>query len=135
MNKLQELTVNLAESRYQTHTFNCLPIQGEQSVLRVEVSELDALPLFVTATNTQILCIAYLFHRSEIDPQQEAELHRFMLDLNIPMPLSAFSLVDDYYAIFGALAVNSRVETVQHELVTLANNAIEALEALEPFLK
>ena len=31
--------------------------------------------------------------------------------------------------------VKVRVETVQHELVTLANNAIEALEALEPFLK
>ncbi len=135
MELMQELTLSLAEAKYKGHTFNCLPINGEQPVLRVEVSELDALPLFVTVTNTQIICIAYLFKKDEIKLEKEVELNRYLLDLNIPMPLSSFALVSDYYVVFGALARHSKKEVFHHELVTLASNAMDALEAIEPFLK
>lgn len=135
MELMQELTLKLAEARYKGHTFNCLPIKGEQPVLRVDVSDLDVMPLFVTITETQILCIAYLFKQDEISSDKQAELNSYLLDLNIPMPLSSFALVSDYYVVFGALAKQSSFETVQHELVTLARNAMDAMEALEPFLK
>jgi len=135
MNPLAELTLKLAECQFRGHQFNCLPIQGEQPVLRVEVSGLEAIPIFVTITETQILCISYLFTRMEIHADKEAELNRCLLELNLPMPLSAFALVDDYYVVFGALSRGSKFESICEELVTLANNATDTLQALEEFIQ
>ena len=93
MSLLQELTLKLADCQYHGHTFSCLPIKGEQEVLRVEVSQLEELPIFVTVTESQILCISYLFSKQEIYEDKEAELNRYLLELNVPMPLSAFATV------------------------------------------
>ncbi len=135
MSLLQELTLKLADCQYQGHTFNCLPITGEQEVLRIEVSELEELPIFVTVTESQILCISYLFSKKEIYQEKEIELNRYLLELNVPMPLSAFATVENYYVIFGSLAKGSKFESVTQEIVTLANNATDTLQALEEFIK
>lgn len=134
MNCIKELTLKLAEATYQGHAFNCLPIDGEQPVLRVEVSELEDLPIFVTASATQLLCIVYLFREDEIDRSKIPELNQYLLELNVPMPLSSFAKIDDYFVVFGALATDSSLNNVMLELVTLAQNATSALPALEDFL-
>jgi len=135
MSLLQELTLKLADCQYHGHTFSCLPIKGEQEVLRVEVSELEELPIFITVTESQILCISYLFSKQEIYEEKESELNRYLLELNVPMPLSAFATVDDYYVIFGSLSKSSNFESITQELVTLASNATDTLQALEEFIK
>ena len=135
MNLISELTVKLADCQFQGHRFNCLPMQGEQAVLRVEVSQLEEIPIFITMTENQILCISYLFTKQEIHSEKEAELNEYLLDLNVPMPLSAFAKVDDHYVIFGSLTLNSRFETITHELITLARNSHDTLQALEEFIK
>ena len=134
MNQLQELTYTLGELNYEGHTFNCLPIGGAQPVLQVLVSELDELPIYMTVTDTQMLCITYLCHRNEINPDKAADLNRSMLEMNVAMPLSSFAIIEEYYVVFGALATNSRIEDIGKELVTLAANAYDALEAIEDFL-
>ena len=50
------------------------------------------------------------------------------------MPLSTFGIVqgpdgEDYYELFGALSSSSKLENIVLELETLADNAIEAVEA------
>jgi len=135
MNLLAQLSQQLSDSQFNGHKFNCLPIQGKQEVLRVEVSGLEEIPIFVTVTSTQILCISYLFTKQEIFAEKEAELNRYLLELNVPMPLSAFALVDEHYVIFGALACNSPFENTAQELLTLATNSIETLQALEEFIQ
>jgi uncharacterized protein YjfI (DUF2170 family) len=132
--RLQDLTVLLAETFFEGHSFNCLPIPGEQGVLQVLVSDLEALPIYLTVTENQILCITYLCKQEEIQTEQQAELNRKLLGLNVAVPLSSFALVDDYYVIFGALATSSSDEDICRELVTLAANASDALEALESYL-
>ncbi|MAZ66919.1 MAG: hypothetical protein CMF25_07395 [Kangiellaceae bacterium] len=134
MNCIKELTLKLAEANYQGHRFNCLPIEGEQPVLRVEVSELDDLPIFVTASETQLLCIVYLFKDSEVAEGRHDELNQYLLELNVPMPLSSFAKIDEYYVVFGSMATDSTLENVMLELVTLAQNANSALPALEEFI-
>ena len=104
-------------------------------MLRVEVSALDEIPIFITVTETQILCISYLFTRQEIYPEKEADLNQYLLELNLPMPLSAFALIDDHYVIFGALACDSKLEHIAQELITLAGNAQDTLQALEEFIQ
>lgn len=135
MNRLQQLNAFLDSSQYQGHRFHCMPIQGDHSVLRVEVEHLSDPPIFVTHTDTQILCIAYLAHHSEIRDDAKAELNSLLLELNVPMPLSAFALVENYYVAFGALALDSDARLITTELVTLAENAQQALLALEPYLR
>jgi uncharacterized protein YjfI (DUF2170 family) len=135
MTSIQELTTQITNYQFKGHTFSCLPIQGEQGVLRVEVSELEEMPIFVTVTETQILCISYLFHKNEIFKEKEVELNQYLLELNVPMPLSAFAVIEDYYAIFGALSCGSTLDSISDELVTLAQNSIDSLQALEEFVK
>jgi len=135
MSLLQKLSKQLSEYQYKGHQFSCLPMTGEQEVLRVEVSELKEMPIFVTVTDTQIICIAYLFNKDEIYTAKEPELNQYMLELNVPIPLSSFAIVDDYYVIFGALSCGSTLESLSDELVTLASNSIDSLQALEEFIK
>lgn len=135
MTVLQTLSKQLTETEYKGHQFNCLSINGEHEVLRVEVSDLEELPIFITVTDTQIICIAYLFTKDEIHSDKEAILNQYLLEMNVPMPLSSFALVDDHYVIFGALSCNSKLENIQMELTTLASNSIDTLQALEEFIK
>jgi len=134
MNSFQKLTTELESARFNGHTFHCLPIQGQHDVLRVEVERLSEVPIFITLTETQILCIAYLAQRTELKAERTDELNELLLELNVPMPLSSFALVEDYYVIFGALSLKSNTELIQTELVTLAENAEQALQALEEFV-
>lgn len=135
MSLLNDLSQKLSEYEYKGYRFNCLPLHGEQAVLRVEVSGLEEVPIFVTVTETQILCIAYLFTKAEIFSEKEVALNQYLLELNVPMPLSSFALVDDYYVIFGALTRSSKFESVTQELITLAQNSTDTLQALEEFIK
>lgn len=135
MTMLKKLSNHLSSCEYKGYRFGCLPMNSEQEVLRVEVIGLEEIPIFITVTETQILCISYLFTKQEIYSEMEAELNQYLLELNVPMPLSAFALVDDYYTIFGALAVESSNESITQELITLAGNSIDTLQALEDYIK
>jgi len=135
MNNLQELSNRLASYEFGGHQFNCLTIEGEYNVLRVEVSDLEEMPIFLTITETQIICISYLFNKDEIFEDKQSDLNQYLLELNVPMPLSAFAVIDDYYAIFGALSCGSTLDSISDELVTLAANSIDSLQALEEFIK
>lgn len=131
---LKALSIKLAETEIEGSRFESLVISGEQDVLQVIVEDNSELPIFVTRTDEQILCISYLFEASEVDSARVAELNATLLQLNIPVPLSAFALIDGRYSIFGALSVNSTFDDIAHEIATLADNAVDALEALEEFL-
>jgi len=131
---LQQLALNLSNMSQDGEGFNCLLIPGGQEVLQVDVEGYEELPIYITITEEQILCISYLFTEDEIKPEAKAELHERMLRLNIPMPLSAFAIIENHYAVFGALCVNSKMEDIAHEIATLAINSVDALEACEELL-
>ena len=134
--ELNELSIKLAS--FETEGANCesflIANPGEQDVLQVIVDGNDELPIFVTQTQEQLLCISYLFADEEVKSELRGELNETLLRLNVPIPLSAFAKIDNKYAIFGALSVNSSFDDIAHELVTLADNAIDALEAVTIYL-
>jgi hypothetical protein len=135
MSQLKELAIKLSDAQWEGWSFNCLPMPGEQEVLQVTLSEQDEIPLYITITDSQMLCIAYLFMSEEVKDEMKDELNEQCLQLNIPMPLSAFAKMGNQYVLFGALSTSSSFENIQKELVTLGENAPEALEALENYLK
>lgn len=134
--ELNELSIKLATYETEGVDFESILIseQNDQEVLQVIVDGNDELPIFVTQTDEQMLCISYLFSEEEVKPELQAELNETLLRLNVPVPLSAFAKIDQKYAIFGALSVNSSFDDISHELVTLADNAIEALDAVTSYL-
>lgn len=133
--QLQDLTLQLSDAYYQGCSFNCLIIPGAQQVLQVTVSGQEEIPIYVTVTETQILCIAYLFKENEVREGALQELNERCLQINVPMPLSAYAKIDDHYALFGALSIHSIFENIMREIVTLNNNAVTALEVVEDLLK
>ena len=134
--ELNELSIKLASFETEGANFESFLIAnpGEQDVLQVIVDGNDELPIFVTQTQEQLLCISYLFDEDEVKSELRNELNETLLRLNEPIPLRAYAKIDNKYAIFGALSVNSSLDDVTHELVTLADNAIDALEAVTLYL-
>jgi uncharacterized protein YjfI (DUF2170 family) len=125
---------NLADSSDTGMVFDCQPITGEVDVLQVTVIGREELPIFVSVTDDQVLCITYLWGKDEVKPDSLHDMHESMLEMNIPMPLSAFSKIGDKYVTFGALSIGSTFDDIEHELAVLSNNAIEVIDDMSEFL-
>lgn len=115
--------------------FDIQPLPGEAEVLRVTVRDKEELPVFISQTDEQILCLVYLATQEEIRPERMADMHEAMLSSNVAMPLSAFAKIENRYVLYGALAVSSSADDLAHELTVLADNAVEALSALSTFIR
>lgn len=114
--------------------FEVTPIPGDVEVLQITIEDKQELPIFVSVSEEQILCIAYLFKTDEVKPDNINDINRVMLSANISIPLSAFGLVGDQYVIYGALSTQSSMEDIVHELEALSSNTIEAIEVMSDYL-
>ena len=132
---LQDLGLHFTDVSLEGYKFECQLIPGEVEVLQVVIEGFEEIPVYISATDTQILCISYLWSEVEVKPELRAEMMEVMLEMNIPMPLSSFSRIQDRYVVFGALSINSGFEDVVHEVVTLGENSVEVLSVMTEFLK
>jgi len=114
--------------------FDCQPISGDVDVLQITIIEREELPIFVSVTDDQIICITYLWGEEEVKAQSRSIMQESMLEMNIPMPLSSFSKIGDKYVVFGALSINSSFDDLEHELTVLSNNAIDVINDMSEFL-
>ncbi|MGQ5521935.1 DUF2170 family protein [Chitinimonas sp. PSY-7] len=111
------------------------PIPGDVEVILASVGGREELPVYVTQSGEQLICISYLWHDDEVNPARRSELLEALLDLDIPMPLSSFARVNGWFVVYGALSCNSRAEELVQELTTLSENAVDALDAFAEYLK
>lgn len=125
---------SLADNSDTGMSFDCQPISGEVDVLQVTILGREELPIFVSVTDDQILCISYLWGVDEVKPSSIETMHESMLEMNIPMPLSSFSKIGDKYVVFGALSINSNFIDIEHELAVLSNNALEVIDDMSDYL-
>ncbi len=114
--------------------FEVNPIPGEVEVLQIIVRDREELPIFISTSEEQILCIAYLFKYEEVKTESIGDINKDMLATNISIPLSSFALVDDQYVIYGALSIHSSLEDIVNEVEVLSSNMIEAIEAMSDYL-
>jgi len=132
----RDLASHLSHHRTpEGYTFECQHIDGEVSVLQVEMNGFDGFPVFVTSTEHQILCVIYLWGETEIIPDVRTRMLEMMLDTSMAIPLSSYARVGDRYVLFGALSVSSDFDRVVEELVTLNENALDVMYAMEDFLR
>jgi uncharacterized protein YjfI (DUF2170 family) len=125
---------SLADNSDTGMSFDCQPISGEVDVLQITILGREEIPVFVSVTDDQILCISYLWGTDEVKSDCLATMHESMLEMNIPMPLSSFSKIDDKYVIFGALSISSSFDDIEHELAVLSNNALEVIDDMGDYL-
>jgi uncharacterized protein YjfI (DUF2170 family) len=110
------------------------PIPGQTPVIQVSIEGRDELPIFITSSDMQVICICYLWTEEEVKTERRTELLESLLDLNPSVPLSSFGRVDGRYVLTGALGRNASVEDVAREVAVLSDNALDALDALSEFL-
>lgn len=134
IHKIADHLNSLADNSDTGMVFDCQPISGEVDVLQISVIGREELPIFVSVTDDQVLCITYLWGSDEVKTDMLAEMHESMLEMNIPMPLSSFSKIGDKYVIFGALSISSSFEDIEHELAVLSNNALEIIDDMSDYL-
>ncbi|MGC8120314.1 YjfI family protein [Marinobacter vinifirmus] len=130
----QSLTLALGDATHAGRTFDVMPIAGDEPVLQVIVSGAEETPVYITVTDTQILCLAYLFDEQELAPERLNELHENLLRISVPMPLSSLGKTGQHYVVYGALSPTSGISEIMQELVTLAENAIDLLQTFEDYL-
>jgi len=111
------------------------PIPGSVPVIQVSIEGREELPIFLTCSDAQILCMCYLWDDDEVLPERRTELLETLLDLNPSVPLSSFGRVGTRYVLFGALARHASVADVAQDVAVLSDNALDALDALSEFLK
>lgn len=114
--------------------FEVNPIPGDIEVLQVLVEDREELPVYVSVSEEQILCIVYLFREAEVKADLVADLNSSMLTASISMPLSSFAKIEDQYVVFGALSVNSSDSDIVHEIEVLSSNSIEAIDVMSDYL-
>lgn len=114
--------------------FDCTPIKGDIEVLQVEVIGREEIPIFISISDNQILCIAYLWGEDEVKPELRGNMMEAMLEMNIPMPLSSFAKVEDKYVLNGALSINSTLDDIELEIVTLSDNSLEVINEMSSYL-
>ncbi len=115
---------------------NLLPPAEADSVpvMRISIEGQEELPVFVTASPVQILCICYLWTEDEIRPERRAEMLEAMMDLNISIPLSNFGRIGRHYVIYGSLAHDASADSIASDVAMVADNALEALDVFTEFL-
>jgi uncharacterized protein YjfI (DUF2170 family) len=126
---------DLGEESNTGYVFDSQPISGDVDVLQVTVEGREELPIFVSVTDDQILCISYLWGEDEVLETKRVDMLEAMLEMNIPMPLSSFAKVEDKYVVFGALSITSSMSDVEHELIVLSDNAIDVIDDMSEYLK
>jgi uncharacterized protein YjfI (DUF2170 family) len=109
-------------------------IDGETPVIQAVVQDVDEFPIMVTVGDDQILAIADLWGADEVLDGKTNELNAVLLRANLPVPLSSFSIMGERYVIFGALSVNSDITEVVEEIISLANNTVDALDFCQEYL-
>jgi uncharacterized protein YjfI (DUF2170 family) len=110
------------------------PIPGEVEVVQVTFKEREEFPIYLTQSDSQMICICYLWRDGEVIAEKRAQMLENMLEMNIPMPLSSFGRIGEWYAIFGALDHGSSASSIIKELTVLSDNALDALDAMSEYL-
>ncbi|WP_115717652.1 YjfI family protein [Gallaecimonas mangrovi] len=125
----------LAENSPTGCSFDCLPITGDVEVLQIVVQGREELPIFLSVAEDQVLVMSFLWDESEVNADKRVAMLETMLELNIPMPLSAFAKMGERFVIFGALSVHSSLFDIEHELVVLSDNTLDILDDMSHFLE
>ncbi len=111
-------------------------IDGDPQVLQIIVDDREEFPVYITIDESQILCVSNLWNASEIMDGRVAEMNTMLLELNLPIPLSAFAITrGGQYTIYGSMSPSSIIDNVIYEVETLSDNTLSAIDEFSDYLQ
>jgi hypothetical protein len=130
----------LKEALEQSDSFGegeigCVISPDQPGVLEVQLQSAGGITLFMVVSETQILTSTVLW---PCDAQDDPASFEAMMLRNHKklLPLCALSIdkIDgrEYYELFGAMSVRSTLDSVETELRTIANSALELASDVGP---
>ncbi|MDN8601468.1 DUF2170 family protein [Citrobacter sp. S2-9] len=126
--------LTLAEALQKIDGLN-IEIKYNEKSLIVNMNDYGDLQLAILFTSRQIIIETLICLLNCIDNQ--AEFNVFLLRNQKILPLSSvgISLVqnEEYYVAFGALSLNSSLEDIMLEIITLVENALDLAEVTEEY--
>jgi len=115
--------------------FQIDPLPGTDKVHRIIVSDQEEFPIALTQSEDELLCMVRLFALDEVPESQLQSLYATLLTGNLSLPFSSFGITQDACYLFGSLSSRSDTTIILQEIVALADNTVQALELVEPFLQ
>lgn len=125
MNDLQE---HMAEVDFADDVNMVLHDNG---VLEFVVNGMHEFTQVLVEAGETMLVSTNLVRVQDIPEADRAFLNQAMLELNTRVPLSNFSITNGHYSLDGQLSADSKIEVILQEVVTLADNVVEALEFID----
>ncbi len=132
--------LELKEALQTSETFgpnevSCHVSEAQSDVMEVRLGSAGEITLFMTVGDTQILTSTILWPRSRQDDPAAFEAMMLRNHKKL-LPLCALSIdvVDgeEYYELFGSMSVRSTLDSVETELRTIANSALELAADVGP---
>lgn len=112
-------------------------IEGEEPSLHLSLQKYGDLPMHMVLVRNLILIEVFLWESSVV--KDEADLNKQILRMQKMLPNTSFALTTgsdgkEHYVMFAAMRGDYEIQEVIEEINALGRNAINATEALMPFL-
>ena len=133
--KLQEIAYQINTNNVVGNNVFSAVFNEQEGTVTVENSAIPDAVVIVVATDTQILTITPLFEESSVREELRAELNRGMLTISLPMALSSVGLQDNRYVLFGAMAIETTMANLLHEIEVQIDNYNDVLEAVVDYIQ
>ncbi len=115
---------------------NVEEIPTADGAIQITLPDLGDLGITIALTDRQLFVSTPLVQAEQV--RDRAEFNEACMRLNPINPLSNLGLTTinqrDTYIVFGELAPDATAEQLELEIRTLADNAIDAIETLKPYL-
>jgi uncharacterized protein len=133
---LAELKEALEQSgSFAAGEISCTVSSDQAGVLEVQLHSAGEITLFMVVGETQILTSTVLW---PCDAQEDPASFEAMMLRNhkklLPLCALSIDMIDgrEYYELFGAMSVRSTLDSVETELRTIANSALELAADVGP---
>lgn len=133
LTRLIHAAVPLLQRQLVLDAVEAMPVAGEVPVVEIVFPGSERLPVYVTDTGSQLLCVSYLWCEDEVKPQRRAQLLETLLDLNPSVPRSSFGRIGAHFVLVGNLDHTATAQQLARELATLSDNGRDALALLADF--
>lgn len=133
--KLQEIAYQINRGNVPGGNTFSAEFNEQTDTVTIENSETPDAVVIVVATDTQILTITPLFEESSVSEESRPELNRGLLTISLPMALSSVGIQDNRYVLFGAMAIETTMTNLLHEVEVQIDNYNDVLEAVADYIQ
>lgn len=135
MTQLDKLHASLSANNFFED--NQVSVKIEPDFMHLTFHQYGDLPVILVLGGHQILVEALLVERCEFSNPEQIDYQLLCTHKYLPLSTIAIEQINgiDWYVLFGALSLHSKIEVLIEELMALVNNTFDVIDALEPLYK